>query len=123
MGSELQQVMVDFEALCGLPFYVGALDSTFLPIKKPEEFGATYFCYKMFCAMIVLGYVDARGIFTFVNAGRPGSVGDLYAFRHSLLHQKINCGEWLAHSSRIIEEVHVKPFLVADKHSLLTVPV
>ncbi len=58
----------------------GALDGTFMPIKKPEEFGDTYFCYKKFCAMLVLGCVDARGIFTYVNAGRPGSVGDSYAF-------------------------------------------
>ena len=48
-----------------------------MPIKKPEEFGDTYFCYKKFCAILVLGCVDARGIFTYVNAGRPGSVGDL----------------------------------------------
>ena len=45
-----------------------------MPIKKPEELGDTYFCYKTVCALIVLGCVDARGIFTYVNAGRP--VGD-----------------------------------------------
>ena len=39
---------------------------------------------------------------------------DLYAFRHSLLYEKINRGEWLAHTSTIIEGVHVQPFLVAD---------
>ena len=61
-ASELEQVMVDFEALCGLPFCAGALDGTFMPIKKPEEFGDTYFCYKKFCSIIVLGCVDARGI-------------------------------------------------------------
>ena len=113
-ASELEQVMVDFEALCGLPFCAGALDSTFMPIKKPEEFGDTYFCYKKFCSIIVLGCVDARGIFTYVNAGRPGSIGDSCAFCHSLLYEKISCGEWLARSSRLIEGVCVKPFLVAD---------
>ena len=44
--------------------------------EKPSEFGDTYFCYKKFTAIIVLACVDARGIFTYVNAGRPGSVGD-----------------------------------------------
>ena len=48
MASELQQVMVGFEALCRLPCCAGTLDSTFMPIKKPEEFGDTYFCYKKF---------------------------------------------------------------------------
>ena len=83
------------------------------PIKKPYEFGDTYFCYKKFCAILVLGCVGARGIFTYVNAGRPGSVGDSSAFRHSLLYEKIHSGEWLAHTSTLIEE-DVKPFLVAD---------
>ena len=36
-GSELEQVMVDFEALCGLPCCGGALDGTFMPITKPSD--------------------------------------------------------------------------------------
>ena len=63
-----------------------ALDGTFMSIKKPAEYGDTYFCYKHFNAIIVLGCVDARGIFTYVNAGRQGSVGDSYTFRHSALY-------------------------------------
>ena len=103
--SELEQVLVDFEALCGLPCCGGALDGTFMPIKKPAEH---------FNAIIVLRCVDARGIFTYVNAGRPGSVGDSYTFRHSALYQKVTSGEWLAHSPQTIEGVQVNPFLVAD---------
>ncbi len=112
-GSELEQVMVDFEALCGLPCCGGALDGTFMPIKKPAEYGHTYFCYKRFNAIIVLGCVDARGIFTYVNSGQPGSVGDSYTFWHSALYQ-VTSGEWLAHSSQTIEGVQVNPFLAAD---------
>ena len=119
MASELQQVMVDFETLCGLPCCAGALDGTFMPIKKPEEFEDTCFCYKKFCAIVVLGCVDARGIFMYVNAGRPGSVGDFYAFRHNLLYEKVHSEEWLAHTSTVIEGVHVRPFLVADAAFLL----
>ena len=36
---QLERVMVDFEALCGLPSCAGALD--FMPKKKPPEFGDT----------------------------------------------------------------------------------
>ena len=113
-GPELEQVIVDFESLCGLPCCGSALDGTFMPIKKPSEFGDTYYCYKHFNAIIVLGCVDARGIFTYVNAGRPGSVGDSYTYIHSLLYQKIANGEWLYRSPMTIEGVSVKPFLVAD---------
>ena len=77
-GPELEQLMVDFQSLCGLPCCGGALDGTFIPIKKPSDFSDTYYCYKHFTSIIVLGCVDARGIFTYVNASRPGSVGDSY---------------------------------------------
>ena len=58
-GPELHQVMVDFESLCGLPCCGGALDGTFMQIKKPQIYGDTYCCYKHFTAIIVLGCVDA----------------------------------------------------------------
>ena len=38
----------------------------------------------------MLGCVDARRIFTSVNSGRPGSVGDSYTFNHSMLKAKID---------------------------------
>ena len=113
-GSELQQVMCDLESLCGLPCCAGAIDGTFMQIKKPTEFGDTYYCYKRYTAIIVLGCVDARGIFTYVNAGRPGSVGDSYAYTHSVLHEKLRKEEWLNLPPKLIEGCNVKPYLVAD---------
>jgi hypothetical protein len=58
-GQELEQVMRDFESLCCLPCCAGALDGTFMPLKKPSEFGDSYFCYKKFIGIIVLACVDA----------------------------------------------------------------
>ena len=113
-GQELNQVIIDFQELCGVPMCAGALDGTFMAIKKPTHFGDTYFCYKKFTAIIVLGCVDARGIFTYVNAGRPGSVGDSYTYRHSEMYKKIREGEWLSCPPERIEGVLVKPFVVAD---------
>ena len=113
-GRELEQVLTDFESLCGLPYCAGALDGTFMSLKKPTEFGDSYFCYKKFIAIIVLACVDARGIFTYINAGRPGSVGDSYTFRHSSLFQKIANGEWLSHPPKMLGGVNVKPYIVAD---------
>ena len=77
-GVELEQVVCDFESLCGMPHCSGALDGTFMKIQRPTEFGDLYFCYKCFTAIIVFGCVNGQGIFmiTYVNAGRPGSVGD-----------------------------------------------
>ena len=52
--------------------------------------------------------------FSHTLMGRPGSVGDSYTYRHSVMCQKVASGEWLAHSPRSIEGVSVKPFVVAD---------
>jgi len=115
-GAELKQVICDMESLSGLPMCAGAIDGTFMQIIKPSEFGDNYYCYKHIMAIIVLGCVDARGIFTYmyVNAGRPGSVGDSYTYRFSPLHEKLYSGEWLNHSPKCIEGCNVKPFVVAD---------
>ena len=58
-GPELEQIMVDFQSLCGLLCCGGALDGTFMPIKKPSDFNDTYYCYTHFTSIIVLGCVDA----------------------------------------------------------------
>ena len=113
-GSEFDQVMYDFKSLCGLPLCAGALDGTFMRIRKPSVFGDTYYCYKRFTAIIVLGCVDARGVFTYVNSGRPGSVGDSYTFSHCLLGKKIRDKEWLNNDPKRIEGVDVQPYIVAD---------
>ena len=114
VGPELDQVICDFEELCGLPLCAGALDGTFMKIKKPTEFGDSYFCYKRFIAIIILGCVDGRGIFTYVNAGRPGSVGDSYTYKYSTLRQNIESNKWLNKVPEIIEGQSIKPYLVVD---------
>ena len=106
--------MIDFKALCGLPFCAGALDGTFMQIKKPTNFSDSYFCYKKFVAIIVLACVDARGVFTYINAGRPGSVGDSYTYRHCAMHHKIENEEWLSHTQCTISGINIKPYIVAD---------
>ena len=114
-GQELAQVLCDFEALCHLPQCAGALDGTFMGIEKPLNFGDSYFCYKRFHSIIILACVDARGIFTSVNPGRPGSVGDSFTYNHSSLKRNTESGDWLhiAHS-QILNGQEIRPFLVAD---------
>ena len=68
-GTELEQAIWNFEALCGLPLCAGVLDGTFMRIKKLTEYGDSYYCYKHFTGIIVLGCVDGRGIFTYVTSG------------------------------------------------------
>ena len=108
-GEELEQVIVDFERLsvksgkAGLPLCAGAMDGTFMKISKPSLWGDLYYCYKSFIAIVILAVqyqtriqagkqmplygilavVDARCIFTHIDAGRAGSMGDAYTYNHS----------------------------------------
>ena len=52
-GAELEQVMRDLESLCGLPMCAGAIDGMFMQIKKPTEFGDSYYCYNPLSAVAV----------------------------------------------------------------------
>ena len=116
VGEELDLVMKDFERLMGLEQCGGAIDGTFVEIKKPSgEFGFRYWCYRGMVAMLVLATVDARGIFTYVHAGTAGCVGDAGVFGQTLLKTKIERGEWLPHAAgKDVSGVFVRPYLVAD---------
>ena len=112
--SKLEQVIVDFESLCSMPMCAGTINGTFMQIKKPTEFGDTYYCYKHTMAIIILRCIDGRGIFTYVDAGKPGSVGDSLAYRSSLLFTKVNNRKWLSQPSRQLDTPTITPFFAAN---------
>ena len=65
--------------------------------------------------IIVLGTVDARGIFVSVNAGRPVSLGDSYCYKNSKLKQMIDSNQWLSPVfSRTIRRMKLRLYLVTD---------
>jgi hypothetical protein len=113
-GSEPANVMKDFEALCCLPQCAAAIDGTFIVHKKPSKYGDSYWCYKHGHAIIVLGVVDARGIFTFVDAGRAGFVDDSVVRQKCAMKRKVDSGEWLDAPPLTIHGVQIKPYVVAD---------
>ena len=96
--TELLQVIADFEDLIGLPQCAGAIDGCFIPMEVPTGvFSDKYWCYKNIYAIILLAVVDARGIFTSVTVGQPGSVGDGATFNRSKLKRKLESGQLLPH--------------------------
>ena len=116
-GRELDQVLLDFECLSGgggLPQCAGAVDGTFMRIRKPCVFGDASWCYKHYTGILVLACVDARGIFTYVNAGSPGSRGDAAVFNTSRLVGKIRKWRWLGTNGTDISGMHIMPYLVGD---------
>jgi hypothetical protein len=109
--AHLNHELAAEESLCKLPMCVGALYGTFMRITKPKVWGDAFFCYKKYCAILVLACVDARGRFTYVSAGEPGSVGDAAAWNRSSLKRK--CEQLLAMPAdvppRVLGGMHVKP--------------
>ena len=113
-GAQLENVMANFEAASRLKRCAGSFDGTFMKIRKPTEWGDAYWCYKDYCAILILAVVDCDGYFTYVDAGRAGSLGDAYTYNHSTLKAKIDRGEWLRGTAEWVGDVQVKPYLVAD---------
>ena len=56
-----------------------------IPTSAIDIFVTTLCC-------VVLCSIDARGIVTSFDSGRPGSVGNAYVFKHSVLWQNIFSG-------------------------------
>ena len=119
-GAQVRRTMQEFEELCHLERCAGAVDGTFMKINKPKvDFADSYWCYKKHCAIIILGTVDACGIFTNVNAGRAGSAGDAAVYATSRLYRKIDQHKWLTvdeaeHEKLRIEGTYIRPYLVGD---------
>ena len=112
--------MSQFKTLYGLPRCAGAIDGTFMKILKPTcDFSDPYWCYKKFPAIILLATCDANGVFTFVDAGRAGSLGDAATFQASTLCNNIDNDEWLQIAERTpgrneISGTYIRPYLAGD---------
>ena len=119
-GRDLHQVMKGFECLAGLPYCAGAVNGTFMKIDKPTLFGDSYWCYKKYPAILILGTVDSNGLFMNVYAGSPGSAGDAATFHRSTLKRRVEGRKWLDAPPKEIHGVQVLPYLVGDSAFSLT---
>lgn len=113
-GEQLQRTMRRFEEMTKLPMCGGAVDGTFVKIVKPELYGDGYWCYKQHSAIILFASVDSRGLFTFVDVGAPGSVGDAAVYNQSRLKQNVESGMWLNSPIWQCDNASVRPFLIGD---------
>ena len=84
-GRELEDVMNGFRDIAQLRMCAGAVDGTFVHIKKPALWGDTYWCFKNFIAIHMLAECDHRCQFTNVDVGRAGCVGDAFSYAKSSL--------------------------------------
>ena len=108
-GEALGKVILDSKNPCGLPHCGGSVDGTFRKMQKSAFHEDLYYYHKQFTATLILACVDARGMFTYVNAGNPGMVGDAAAFNTACLSDKRRHRKWLGSHSAIVDGIEVHP--------------
>ncbi len=113
-GAKLTSVVNAHELMGGLPMCAGAIDGTFVEMKKPTgEHNHVWWCYKNKIGILVLAVVDDCKVFTYVKAGAPASAGDASVYDKSALKMHLENGTLFASDvSREVEGVTVRPFIV-----------
>ena len=61
-GEKLKDVIAEFEDLSGPPFCAGAIEGTFMKMRKPSDWGDSYWCYKNCAANIIMAVVDCQDL-------------------------------------------------------------
>ena len=114
--EEWKEVANQFSVKWNYHNCIGALDGTHIPIRKPIGGGSTYFNYKKFHSIILLGIVDASYRFMYVHIGAAGSEGDASTWNRCSFHRSLRTGTaGLPEPAPLPYDDHPVPYhLVAD---------
>lgn len=75
------------------PACVGALDGKHVKIKEPCLAGLTYYNYKGFHSIVLMGLVKANYMFLYADVGAEGAMADGGVWRNCELRQDIDSGK------------------------------
>lgn len=87
------EVAQRFYTLWNLPNCIGSVDGKHIRIKAPRNSGSTYINYKGYFSIVLLGVVDADGLFLTVDVGEYGRNSDGRAFQVSNFGQAMQRGD------------------------------
>ena len=79
----MQAISENFEALHGIPYVVGAIDGSHIPIIAPEHHAADYYYRKIFHSVLLQVVVDHSCCFWDYDIGWCGSIHDYNLFYKS----------------------------------------
>ena len=79
--SQFRVLAKEFEALHGIPYVVGAIDGSHIPVLAPIYGGEDYYCRKSFHSAILQGIVDVHCKFWDYEFGWAGSLHDWAVFQ------------------------------------------
>jgi hypothetical protein len=75
---------------------VWAIDGTAVPMQPSKEAAGgdtdVYWCYKGYAATLLLGVVDNKMLFTYINVGALGNIGDAGLYGRSMLKRMFDDG-------------------------------
>jgi hypothetical protein len=96
-SPQLLETQNAFKSKFKLPGCVGTIDGSVIPIRKPPPrlTGGDSDCYWNYhghCAIMLLAVVNSDMLFTYVNAGAPGNLGDAGLYSASKLSKYVNDG-------------------------------
>jgi hypothetical protein len=92
---KFRELAKDFEALHGIPYVVGAIDGSHIPIIAPVNGGEDYYCRKSFHSALLQGIVDTNCIFWDYEFGWAGSMHDCTVFKLTKVGRKCIEGKLL----------------------------
>ncbi|XP_063399771.1 putative nuclease HARBI1 [Mytilus trossulus] len=81
--TNLNQTKAEFYEFAGFPDILGAIDGTYIRIKRPHHDEPSFINRKGYPSLNVQAVCDAKGRFTNINANWPGCCHDSHAFRTS----------------------------------------
>ena len=113
IGEAIQNFKEDVN--CKIPQSFCAVDGTLIEILAPStERKIDYFFRTKRYAVNTQGIVGANLIFLHVATGFPGSIHDARMWTKSEIHTKIERGDILQYTEKIIGNLRVKPLILGD---------
>ena len=93
--TTLSRIVVEFEELRRLPYVIGAVDGSHIPIIAPPIDPTSYYCRKGFYSVLFQGVVDSKCKFWDYDFEWIGCCHDWTLFQNSHIRKKVMKGELL----------------------------
>ncbi|KAL4122487.1 hypothetical protein QTP88_014809 [Uroleucon formosanum] len=84
---------IGFRELWNFPNCIGSIDGKHVSIKCPPKTGSSFFCYKNFFSIVLLGIVDPNYKFLIVDIGSYGRHSDSSIFENSSFYREFIQGK------------------------------
>jgi hypothetical protein len=116
-SDEWLRIADEFNDICKMPNCIGSIDGKHCHINCPPNSGSSYFNYKSFHSMNLLGVADANCCFTPTDVGALGRENDSSVFSNSSFGKAFISGDLNVPSMRNIPgtSISITLYFVGDE--------